>query len=96
MSTPKDEELARQRARNEEVGQAGKLWLEQKRAEIDALPVGTVVIFNVATGEYVTGLDYLVASDDFHRTFGEEMPGFVHRVGRPVFVGGGLFGGGRA
>ena len=96
MSAPTDEDLARQRVRIEEIGRAGAQWLERKRDEIDVLPVGTVVIFNIESGDYVAGPDYLSASDEFHNKFGEATPGFVHRVGRPVFVGGGLFGVGRA
>lgn len=95
MTTLSDEDLARQRARNEEIGQAGERWLAQKRAEIVKFEIGTVVIFDIETGEYVTGLDYISASDDFQRRFGEGRPGFVHRVGRPIFLGGGLFGGAR-
>lgn len=95
MSSTTEEELARQRTRNQEVGRAGERWLEAKRAEIEALPTGTVVIFNIETGEYVTGSDGITASAAFHSLFGESTPGFIHRVRHPIFVGGGLFGGTR-
>ncbi len=92
MTTITDEELARQRARSEEIGRAGARWLKAKRAEIEALPTGTVVIFNVETGAYVTGSDSITASDAFHDLYGDETPGFIHRVRYPIVVGGGLFG----
>ncbi len=91
MSALTEDDLAKQRARNQEVGQAGERWLQAKRAEIEALPTGTVVMFNVETGEYVTGANALAASDEFDRLYGHDCPGFIHRVRHPIFVGGGLF-----
>lgn len=91
MTAPTNEELARQRARNEEIGWAGERWLQAKRAEIEALPTGTVVIFNVETGEYVTGTNALTVSDEFDLIHGHDCPGFIHRVRHPIFLGGGLF-----
>lgn len=92
MTTITEDELASRRARNEANAQAGERWLEKMRAEIDRLPFGTVVIFDVETGVYVTGATHIEAMDEFDRKIGEHRPGFVHEAGRRVILGGGIIG----
>jgi hypothetical protein len=69
----------------------GRRWAEQKAAELGLLPAGTVVMFNVANGAYVTGATRLEAMDKFHQAFGRNATlGYSLEVGRPAFVGGGI------
>ena len=92
MSTITEEERIRFRARSEEIAKAGERWLEEKRAEIDRLAVGTVVVIDVATGEYITAATRIEAMDEYDRRIGPDRPGFIHQVGRRIFLGGGLLG----
>jgi hypothetical protein len=81
----------RRRAQTDFAVAQGTRWREAKAAEIDALPVGTVVMFNVISGEYVTAMDRLEAMDKFDQRFGRGVTlGFSFEIGRPVFVGGGI------
>ena len=73
--------------RNAELG---RIWVEKKRAELDALPTGTVVVIEVETGDYVTGKTGLEAHHRFSERFGEPAPGFVYRVRDMTFIGGGI------
>lgn len=92
MTTTSDEQLAAQRARSEAITKAGKRWIEVKSSELASLDFGTVVIFDVETGEYVTGATRLEAMDAYDRTIGPHRPGFMHQIGKRIFLGGGLFG----
>ena len=92
MSAITEDELAGRRDRNEAVAQAGERWLETKKIEIAKLAFGTVVIVDVETGEYVTGATHIEAMDEYDRRIGADRPGFIHEVGRRVFLGGGLLG----
>ena len=78
-------------AQTEFAVREGERWRQQKRAELEGLSVGTVVMFNVISGEYVTAPNRLEAMDRFHQTFGLNVTlGFSFEVGRPVFIGGGI------
>jgi hypothetical protein len=68
----------------------GNNWIQKRRAEIDALPKGTVVVINVATGEFVTGKSFPEANGIFDQRFGSATPGHVYRVGERSFIGGGI------
>lgn len=92
MTTITEEELSRSRARSEAIATAGECWLEKKRGEIDQLAVGTVIIIDVDTGEYVTAANRIEAMNEYDRRIGSERPGFIHQVGRRIFLGGGLLG----
>jgi hypothetical protein len=85
-----DTKLDRARARTEFTCVQGRLLLEEKRAEIEALPKGTVVIIDIATGEYVTGKTFLEANPIFNQRFGSSALGFTHYVGERTFIGGGI------
>ncbi len=86
-----DADYERRRAQTEFAVAQGKRWREAKAAEIDELPAGTVVMFNVISGDYITAADRLEAIDKFHQKYGRGGAlGFPFEVGRPVFVGGGI------
>ena len=83
-------DLDQARARSAFTCEQGQLWLEKKRAEIEALPKGTVVIIDIVTGEYVTGKTWLEANPVFDQRFGSSALGFVHHAGERTFIGGGI------
>ena len=86
-----DTEQRRSSARVEFIGQEGDYWLKKHAAEFAALPAGTAVVINIVNGEYVTATTRLAAMDKFDQKFGTDTTfGFVHEIGRPVFVGGGV------
>jgi hypothetical protein len=72
------------------VSDLGLQWVERKRAELEALPTGTVVVIDIETGEYVTGKTGLEAHPLFKQRFGAAARGFVHRVRDRTFIGGGI------
>ena len=86
-----EHDMERFRAQTAFAVQEGKRWRQEKAAEFDALPVGTVVMINVVNGSYVTAQDRLAAMDKFHQTFGNGTTlAYSFEVGRPVFIGGGI------
>ena len=71
--------------------QEGKRWREEKATELAALPSGTVVVFNVINGQYVTAANRIDALKQFHQRFGEGVTlAFSFEIDRPVFIGGGI------
>jgi hypothetical protein len=80
----------RVRERTAFTSEQGRRWLEKKRAEIHALPRGTVVIIDVASGEYVTGRTFLEANPIFDQRFGASALGYTVHVGERTFIGGGI------
>lgn len=85
-----EDDLAQARARGAFTAQQGEIWVARKKAEIEALPTGTVVIIDIATGEYVTGKTWLEGHPHFAQRFGSSALGFVYRVRDPSFIGGGI------
>jgi hypothetical protein len=85
-----EQDLEQARARSKFTAEQGQIWVSRKQAEFNALPKGTVVIIDIATGQYVTGKTYLEASPAFCQRFGKSALGFVHRIGEHTFIGGGL------
>ena len=86
-------EKERERFRNQTAFSAaeGQRWADEKAAEFEALPMGTIVMINVVNGEYVTADDRLQAIDKFHQKFGRHTTlSFSFEIGRPVIIGGGL------
>jgi hypothetical protein len=73
-----------------EVCAKGLRWVEQKHAELEALPTSTVVVIDIKSGEYVTAKTWLEAHPLFEQRFGVGTPGFVHRVRDRTFIGGGI------
>jgi hypothetical protein len=89
MGTDLEELRETLRTRTEQAQDQGEVWVDKLRPEFEALPKGTVVAINCATGEYVLGQTRLEAADAFERRFGHAL-GWVHEVGGGVFLGGGI------
>jgi hypothetical protein len=83
-------ELAARRARAEQHNAVADRWLEENAAFVAALSTGTVLIINVATGDHVVGPSSTDAMLAFRAKFGTEAWGWMHRIGCPIFIGGGL------
>ena len=76
------------------LGQKGRRWSEVHSDALAKLAAGTTVIINVDTGEYVSASSWFEALEQYQRRFGNDGPfGWSFEVGRPIFVGGGLWGG---
>ena len=80
------------KARAELLGQEAQRWKQHHAEAFAALVHGTTVIIDLVSGEYVTGETWHAARDAFEQRFGVGRT-FSHSftVGRPVFVGGGLW-----
>ncbi len=83
-------DLTQARARSAFTAEQGKIWVARKQTLLDALPKGTVVIIDIATGDFVTGATYLDANPLFSQRFGASALGFVYRIGERTFIGGGI------
>jgi hypothetical protein len=68
-----------------------RTWCQQHQPVLSALPVGTVVAVNLADGSYVTAADGLTALDLFEQRYGPKAMAWVHEVGVPISIGGGLW-----
>ncbi len=68
----------------------GEIWVAKKKIELDALPTGTVVLIDIATGDYVAGKTFLEVNPLFTQRFGSSALGFVYRVRDRTFIGGGV------
>ena len=87
----KDIDQERFEAQTEFAVREGERWRQQKRAELEGLSVGTVVMINVISGEYITAPSRIEAMDRFDQRFGRKTTlGYSFEVGRPVFIGGGI------
>ncbi len=70
----------------------GEYWTKVHRDAFDKLPVGTTVIIDVVSGEYVTGPDWFSTLDKYEQKYGQGRTiAWSFEVGRPLFVGGGLW-----
>jgi hypothetical protein len=78
------------RAGLEEAGRAGNDWLQRLEPVLTQLKETTVVAINLESGEYITAPTRLDALDRFEERFGKFAIGFMHEIGRPVFIGGGI------
>jgi hypothetical protein len=72
------------------ISDAGDRWLARLEPELSQLTETTVVVINIETGEYVIAATRLGGLDRFEERFGKSTPGFMHEIGRPVFIGGGV------
>lgn len=78
------------RAGLDAAGKAGDDWLQRLEPVLAQLKETTVVAINVESGEYITAPTRLDALDRFEERFGKSAVGFMHEIGRPVFIGGGI------
>jgi hypothetical protein len=83
-------DLDQARARSKFACEQGEIWVEKKKAELDALPTSTVVLIDIATGDYVAGKSFLEVNPIFTQRFGSSALGFVYRVRDRSFIGGGI------
>ena len=90
METVIEAELDLERAKL--ADQKGGHWAEVHADALSKLAVGTTVIINVENGDYITGLTWFEALEKFEQRFGKDRAiGWSFEVGRPIFVGGGLW-----
>lgn len=90
MSTIQDPEHLKARASF--IGEEGERWRRHHADALSKLPEGTTVIIDIVTGEYVTAPTWQAADEAFEQRFGpQERLSFSYTVGRPLFVGGGLW-----
>ena len=74
------------------IGEEAARWKAHHADAFSKLADGTTVIIDIATGEYVTGTTWHLALDAFEQRFGvEERFSHSFTVGRPIFVGGGIW-----
>ena len=74
------------------VGQEAARWKTHHAPAFAQLPVGTTVMIDITTGEYVTGSTWHLALDAFEQRFGtEDRLSHSFTIGRPIFIGGGLW-----
>ena len=74
------------------IGQEAARWKAHHAEAFAQLPEGTTVIIDIVSGDYVTGITWHLARDAFEQRFGSEER-FSHSftVGRPIFIGGGVW-----
>ena len=79
-------------ARAEFAGEEADRWKRHHAEAFAKLPEGTTVIIDLESGEYVTGPTWHAARDAFEQRFGAgKTLSHSFTVGRPLFVGGGLW-----
>jgi hypothetical protein len=83
------EQLAQSKKSLQATVRQGKAWVDKLEPELRALPKGTVVVINCATGEYVTAESRLAGMDRFEERFGD-VAGYLHEIGGGLFIGGGI------
>ena len=74
------------------LGQEADRWKKHHAEAFAKLAVGTTVIIDLASGEYVTGATWQAAEAAFAQRFGrEDSLSHIFTAGRPTFIGGGLW-----
>ena len=80
------------KARAAMLGEEADRWKKHHAEAFAKLAVGTEVIIDLTTGEYVTGATWQAAEAAFVQRFGsEDRLSHTFTVGRPTFIGGGLW-----
>jgi hypothetical protein len=59
-------------------------------AHSDGKPIGTFIVVNLDTGQYVTSEKFMDANTEFMRRF-PNAPGFAHCLGEPLYEPLGVF-----
>ena len=75
----------------EEIAAFGSRWLAAHKAQVSAMPTGTGLAVDMSSGKYVSASNCLSAMDLFEETFGLQAIAWVHEVGVPISLGGGLW-----
>ena len=90
MTAIDDPQVWQQRA--DFAAQQGAYWQKVHAKALLNLPVGTHVIINVIKGDYVTGADWFQTLEAYEQRFGKDQTlSWSFEVGRPVFLGGGVW-----
>jgi hypothetical protein len=85
-----DTEIRHDRA--EFAERQGEHWKNVHAEAFSKLPVGTTVIIDVVSGEYVTGQEWFKTLAAYEQKFGRGRTiSWTFEIGRPLFVGGGLW-----
>ena len=74
------------------ISQEAERWKAHHAEAFSQLADGTTVIIDIVTGDYVTGQSWHLARDAFDQRFGAgERMSHSFTVGRPIFIGGGVW-----
>lgn len=73
------------------VREFGDRWLDQHRSIVASLPIGAVLAVDMDSSRHVVAVSGLAAMDLFEATFGLNAVAWVHEVGVPISLGGGLW-----
>lgn len=80
------------KARAEFAGEEAERWKRHHAATLSALPIGTTVVIDLSTGEFVTANSWQEADAAFEQRFGTlDRLSHSYTIGRPIFIGGGLW-----
>ena len=80
------------RARAGFVGQEAERWKAHHSEAFSRLANGTTVMIDISSGDYVSASSWHAALDAFEQKFGsDDRLSHSFTVGRPIFVGGGLW-----
>ena len=74
-----------------EVCARGEAWLTEHADTVEALPHGTTIALNIASGTFVKAASGLEAMDLFEEAFGPDAQAWVYQIGAPVFGDGGIW-----
>ena len=89
---PKISDPEHLKARATLIGEEADRWIKHHGDSFATLAVGTTVIIDITTGDYVTGTTWHQAHDAFKQRFGAASRlSHSFTVGRPIFVGGGVW-----
>lgn len=79
-------------ARANMIAEEAERWKKCHAEAFAKLADGTTVIIDIVSGEYVTGPTWHAARDAFEQRFGTgKTLSHSFTVGRPIFVGGGIW-----
>lgn len=80
------------KARAAWIGAEADRWMKHHAAAFAELEEGTTVIIDIVSGAYVTGTTRGAADDAYDWRFGPgERLSYTFTVGRPIFMGGGIW-----
>ena len=81
----------RDQDRIDKIGHDAERWMAVHANAFSAMPLGTTVVIDIASGDYVASAGWHDAQELFDRRFGEGAPSYTFTVGEPTFVGGGCW-----
>ena len=73
------------------IGMRAMHFIVEHRPAFSGMPPGTVIVIDLATGDYITAPSRLQALDAFEARIGSGTTiGWLHQIGGGIVVGGGL------